>query len=135
MKRQVRLTHNTGELSIAYPPDWNKPKSFPNSPTFSIPSSKRFTTLDESEIELAIATIAKRNIKQALVFGATFLDENDPLLEKSHKELDAMERDLGQPSTATNPDGGRPSVHERVLRIREAGYRGNGSKELLAQNA
>jgi hypothetical protein len=130
MEIEVKLQKNREPLAIPYPADWGGKKSGEyDDETLLICTQPRWVTPEEATmIDLFLIGLP---YKQALArTGAVAIATNDPLLNKSHDDLDAIERHLSLAKTRTIRSGGTRSVRERVLLIRERGYFGDGNSAL-----
>ncbi|MGB3203665.1 MAG: hypothetical protein WBB28_01615 [Crinalium sp.] len=132
-KFEASLKHNRPTLFVPYPADYAGEKSGDESDeSFSLSVRPRYLT--EDEIHLAEALCKKLPYPQiVMTSGAVLLSEGDPLLEADQDYLDELELSLGVANTRSVGNGTRATV-ERVLLIREAGYKGNGHKLLLPVN-
>lgn len=130
---EAALKYNRPTLFVAYPADFMGEKSGDESDeSFCLGVAARYLT--EDELNLAEELCRKLPYPQSVVkTGAILLDKEDPLLQVDHDYLDGLEQTLDMPSTRSVGDGTR-EVSERVLLIREAGYRGSGHKLSLAAN-
>jgi len=130
MKQQVQLKSNLEPLQIPYPADWDGEKSGePEDEEFFLDIIPRF--LSEDECRLAEDYIKKLPYPQTLVYtGCVLLDEDDPLFKATHEQLDNLEKNANLASTAEAPGGGRLTIQQRVLLIRESGYKGDGKRAL-----
>lgn len=127
LAKEVRLKMS-GHLFIRYPENYKGDRSPENQDDeFYLSDKPRYLTRGE----LALAEKEVSKIKQHLIFtGAVLLDSADPLLNLSHDQLDAIERDNSFPGTRKSPAGGTRSIYERVLILRERGYESNAAKML-----
>ena len=91
--------------------------------------SPKALTFDE--IEYCQKYINTLKYKQLLVLGAVLVSEDDALLKLDPDALDALELKQSLRNTRKVSNGGERSVYERVLIIRESGYKLNGSPELV----
>ena len=127
MKNQVSLQYGREPLQIPVPADFTGERSSEESEIFL---STLPCVLTQDEIKLAETHLKALPYKQSLVFGAVFLDENDPLLQHDHAKLNEIEKHANHANTEFVQGGGRRSIYERVLLIRERGYQANGYKQL-----
>ncbi len=130
MLKQVQLRSNLEPLQIPYPPDFEGEKSGePEDEEFFLDTVPRFLTSDECAV--AKTYIQQLHYPQELIYtGCTLIDSDDPLLEFSQEQLDELEKTAQLASTSEAPGGGRLTVQQRVLLIREGGYEGDGKKAL-----
>lgn len=130
MFKQACLKRGLEPLQIPYPKNYEGQKSgSPSDREFHLSTQPRFLT--EDEINIAQSFIAKLPYKQSLVLTGCVMVGKDPLFEKNHTQLDAIEKSVGLPNTRYSSAGGERSVVERVLILREHGYEGHGSTQLL----
>jgi hypothetical protein len=131
---QVHLRFNREPLQIRYPEDFEGDKYDGGNPDFDdtefyVSTEPRFFSLDE--ISLIREYLKTLPYSQELVStGCIMIDEDDPLLEFDHDQLDSLEQEQSLPPTRKPIGGGTRQLFERVLLIREAGYRGTGFKGL-----
>ena len=127
VKKEVRL-RSSGHIFVQYPPGYKGDRTDgPQEESFYISDQARY--LNEQEIELAQK--AAKSQGHILVFsGAVLIDENDPLLQFDHSQLDAVEAEAKLSNTRKALSGGTRSIYERVLIIRERGYESNAAKFL-----
>lgn len=134
MKVQAHLLLSGESLQIPYPKGFNprsKIAAERSDPEFHLTTTPRWLSPDE--IELAEKFIDDLPYQQKLVkTGAVLIDANDPLLTKTHDELDGVERQLQLGNTRRGPTGSPRNIRERVILIRERNYLGNGSLALTA---
>lgn len=131
MKRQVRLLNPVEPLQIPYPENFQGEKTDVDEEEFFLTTMPR--KLSDEEIDLAKEYIDRLPYRQSLVYtGAVFLDESDSLLNKSHDQLDEIERRNHLSNTRYSPRGGSRSILQRVVKIRQTGYEGNGAYALLS---
>jgi hypothetical protein len=132
LKKEVRLK-TSGHLFIRYPADYKGERSSDSQDDeFYLSDKPRYLTA--GELTLAEKEVAK--MKQTLVFtGAVLIDPADPLLNYSHDQLDAIERDNSFPCSRKSPAGGTRSIYERVLILRERGYESNAAKFLASSSS
>lgn len=130
MLKQVQLRSNQEPLQIPYPPDFDGEKSGEEEDEeFFLDTIPRFLTKDECD--LAKNYIATLHYPQDLVYtGCTLIDPDDPLLNFSQEQLDELEKNAQLSSTSEASGGGRLTIQQRVLLIRENGYEGDGKKAL-----
>ena len=132
MQYLVRLKNSVEPLHIPYPENYQGQKTDSEDSEFNLSTIPRRLTLDE--ITLAKEYVSLLPYKQSLAFpNGVFLDESDPLLNKTHDQLDQIE---GQNRLKNTRKGGKNSslertLLERVVRIRQSGYTGNGSIAML----
>jgi hypothetical protein len=129
MKKQVRLKNATETLQIPYPKGFEGEKSGSEEDAeFHLSIEPRFLTV--SEIEVAQEFIKRLPYPQSIVMtGCVLIEPDDPLLMKSHNEIDLIEKSNGMSNTRRVNNGER-SVLERVLILRERGFLGSNSKVL-----
>lgn len=129
---QVHLRTSREPLQIRYPDGYQGEKSADEDgedDEFYVSTEPRF--LCQDEIKLVREFIKTLSYSQELVLtGCTMIDPDDTLLGFDHDQLDALEKSQGMPSTRKPPGGGTRQTFERVLLIREKGYRGTGFKSL-----
>lgn len=132
--KQAHLRIGREPLQIRYPEDFDGEKydggnlDFDDS-EFHVSTEPRFFSL--AEIEIIREYLKSLPYSQDLVLtGCTMIDEEDPLLELDHEQLDTLEKDQLLRSTRKPVGGGTRQLFERVLLIREAGYEGTGFKGL-----
>lgn len=124
MLLQVRLQQSGEPLQIPYPAEWQGDRSgTSDDPTLLINQMPRWVTPDEA---LLIEDYLKKlPYRQSLErTGAVRIDADDPLLSATHEELDTAEAAAQLANTRTLIGGGTRSIQERVLILRERGYRG-----------
>lgn len=134
MLLQVRLLQTSEPLQIPYPDGWEGERSGqPDDPTLLINQFPRWVTPDE---ELLIKDyISRLPYRQSLErTGAVRIDADDPLLSATHDELDMVEASAQLKNTRSLIGGGTRSIQERVLILRERGYRG-GAFRAIATDA
>jgi hypothetical protein len=131
---QAHLRFGREPLQIPYPEDFEGDKYDGGNTDFDdaeiyISTEPRFFTPDE--IEVVQEYLKTLLYSQELIeTGCIMIDEDDPLLEFDHDQLDALEQDQSLPQTRKPIGGGTRQLFERVLLIREYGYRGTGFKGL-----
>ncbi len=130
MNRQVCLRSGREPLQIAYPEGFSGVKFDPESTEINI--SREMRLLSQDEIAVVERYLDPKNLpyKQSLNYGAIMVDQDDPLLQIDHDALNQVEKDSSLASTEFAIGGGRRSLYERVLILRESGFAGNGSKSL-----
>lgn len=130
MQRQVRLQNPVEPLQVPYPRGFRGRKSEMDEEEFTLTIIPR--KLYDEEIDLAKELIDQLPYRQELVYtGAVFIDENDPLLSKTHDQLDMLEQKLNFKNSKKSPRGGIKTILQRVVIIRQQGYEGNGAYALL----
>lgn len=131
MQKQCYLKIGSESLQIPYPPDFKGAKSMDSEDTeIHINSLPRLLT--EDEILVVEDYLKTLPYPQSLLFtGAIFLDPSDPLVAMDNIELDRLEDEDMLPSTKYSKDGGIRQPYERVLILRESGYKGVGRKQLM----
>jgi hypothetical protein len=87
--------------------------------------------LTQDEIDHCQKYVKSLNYKQSLVLGAVLVDGDDALLQLSQDTLDEIELKQSLQNSRKVGNGGQRSAYERVLIIRESGYKLNGSPELV----
>lgn len=134
MKIQVHLRYPGDSLQIPYPDDFKtteKSAAERSDTEFHLTTSPRF--LSEAEVSVAREFVkALPYTQQVVATGAILIDPNDPLLSKTHDELDTVERSAALGVTRLGSGGAPRSIRERVILIRERSYQGNGSLALPA---
>ena len=132
--KQAQLRIGREPLQIRYPEDFQGDKydggnlDFDDN-EFYVSTEPRFFSSDE--IEIIREYLKDLPYPQDLVLtGCTMIDEEDPLLDLDHEQLDALEKDQLLPLTRKPIGGGTRQLFERVLLIREVGYEGTGFKGL-----
>lgn len=128
MRKLAYLKHGKEPLQIQIPENFQGQRSSEEEEIFL---STLPLVLTDDEIVLCRAFCKTLPYKQDVVTAAVFLDEDDPLLEADHAKLNTLEREAGLANTEFAKQGGQRSTYERVLLIREGGYLGTGSKQLL----
>jgi hypothetical protein len=125
--RQVALAYPKEPLQISYPKGFKGERRHPEH-SEEIFISTEFADLTLDEIDVVEQFLKKLPYPQALIFGTDLaLQENDPLMEMSQEQLDALEKQEGFPSTRKSPNGGDRTILERVVQIRvDQGYEGSG---------
>lgn len=130
MERQVRLRNPVEPLQIPYPEDFRGKKTDIDEEEFTLTVLPR--RLSDEEIDLAKEYIDALPYKQEIVYtGAVFIDPSDPLLSRSHDQLDLIEKREKLPNSKYAPRGGTKSIMQRVVAIRQHGYEANGAYALL----
>lgn len=134
MLLQVKLQRTSEPLQIPYPDGWEGERSGQlDDTTLLINQLPRWVTPDEEL--LAKEYIAKLPYRQSLErTGAVQIDVDDPLLSATHDELDTAEASAQLQNTRSLIGGGTRSIQERVLILRERGYRG-GAFRAIATDA
>ncbi|MFQ3617444.1 MAG: hypothetical protein SNJ57_10040 [Cyanobacteriota bacterium] len=130
MLLQVKLQRSGEPLQIPYPEGWEGERSgTAEDTTLLVNQLPRWVTPDE---ELLINEyIGKLPYRQSLErTGAVQIDADDPLLNATHEELDTAEAAAQLPNTRTLIGGGTRSIQERVLILRERGYRGGAHRAI-----
>lgn len=118
-------------LQIPYPADFprSKKSNDPDDQTLCVGMQPRWFT--EEEAELVEQFCKGLQYTQSLqLTGAKLIDSGDHLLQATQDELDQVERNASLPNTRRVRGGTERTVRERVLIIRERGYRGNGAKAI-----
>lgn len=126
--QQAALAKAVEPLQIVVPPDFMGDRMNPDASQLYVSTEYQIYTTDE--LDLIQTYLDKLPYPQALTLGAFFIAEDDPLLESSHDHLDEIEAREAFPGTRKAPGGGERSTRERVLILREKGYRGTGAKAL-----
>jgi hypothetical protein len=126
MQIQLNLKKGT-PLEVKYPEGF-KDKSVSMSKEMHLSLQPKMFTV--GEYFLIKKELEKRSREKELEMGTVLIDETDPLLTKTHKEIDSIEEKLSFSNTKKNPKGGKNSIHQRVISIRERGYFGNGLKQI-----
>jgi hypothetical protein len=127
LKKEVRL-RSSGHIFVPYPPGYKGDRTDgPQEDSFYISDQSRY--LNQKEIELA-QKAAKMQGHILMFSGAVLIDENDPLLQFNHNQLDTVEVEAELPNTRKALSGGTRSLYERVLIIRERGCESNAAKFL-----
>lgn len=130
-KIQVKLQVPQETLQIAYPPGFPvlQKTGQRSDQEFHLSTTPRF--LSGEEIVVAEDFITNLPYRQQLIkTGLILLDANDPLLQKTHDELDQVEAQSKLSSTRNAPAGGLRAIRERVILIRERFYQGTGNLAL-----
>ncbi len=130
MLLQVKLQRSGEPLQIPYPESWEGERSgTAEDTTLLVNQMPRWVTPDE---ELLIKDyIAKLPYRQSLErTGAVQIDADDPLLSATHDELDTAEAAAQLANTRSLIGGGTRSIQERVLILRERGYRGGAHRAI-----
>lgn len=120
LKRQCHLQFVGESLQVPYPADFPEVEKtgFASDESFFISAVPKW--LSVGEINVARAYINSLPTRQSLVeLGATLLDEDDPLFEMDHDELDQLEEAAGFENTRQAPGGGERQKRERAYLIRE----------------
>jgi len=132
MQIQVKLQRSGEPLQIPFPNDWGGERSGePDDTTLLINQGPRWLTNDE--VLLVEQYIAKLPYRQSLEkTGAILIDPDDVLLSVSHDDLDTAEAAAELPNTRYLLGGGVRSIAERVLIVRERGYRGGALRAIAA---
>jgi hypothetical protein len=132
MLLQAKLQRSAEPLQIPFPDGWGGERSGePDDTTLLINQSPRWLTTDEAL--LVEGYIAKLPYRQSLErTGAVLIDADDPLLTASHDDLDTAEVAAQLPNTRFLIGGGTRSSQERVLILRERGYRGGAFRAIAA---
>lgn len=124
VSKQVHLQYAKEPLQIPYPPNFAGAKTKDDVGEIFISSQPRLLTSDE--IEVVESYISKLPYRQQLVLtGLVMIDQNDPLLEYDHSQLDELEKQHSVSNTRYVPGSGERSPHERVLILRELGISSN----------
>lgn len=118
--RQTALKSGREPLQIEVPPGFQGARTNPGETEIFLAAGK-MTVLTLDEIRFVEKYLESLPYKQSLVFGATMIDANDPLLTATHDDLDKVERSNALPVSRMVAKGGVRSIQERVLIIREAG--------------
>lgn len=128
---EAHLTKAKEPLQIPYPRNFSGEKSgSPDDKEFHLSCQPRYLT--EDEVAIAEAFVTRLLYPQTVSRTGAVQIGDDPLLEKDQEYLDEVEKNAQLENTRQSPSGGDRSVFERVLIIRERGYRGNGYKMLQA---
>ncbi len=132
MLLQAKLLRSGEPLQIPYPDQWGGERSGqPDDPTLLVNQVPRWLTPDEAT--LVRDYIAKLPYRQSLEeTGAVLIDQDDILLAANHDELDTAEAAAQLPNTRFLIGGGTRSTTERVLILRERGYRGGAFRAIAA---
>ena len=132
MFRQAQLKNAREPLQVPYPLDFLGIKSSNNPDDTSIFISTEPRFLSDDEVKLIQGYVKGLNYDQSLVLtGCVMIDSDDPLLKCTHEQLNKIESENYLLSTAKIPTkGGKPSIQQRVLLIRERGYFGTGVPRL-----
>ncbi|NJR41076.1 MAG: hypothetical protein HC781_22340 [Leptolyngbyaceae cyanobacterium CSU_1_4] len=128
-QQQVALRLGREPLQITVPENFTGKRSSDETEIFL---STQFHPLTFDEIDLCSRHIDTLPYKQSLVKGAIILDPEDPLLSADHEKLNKVERESHLPNSEFVLNGGKRSIIERVLLIREQGVLSNGDKQLTA---
>ena len=132
--KQANLRFCREPLQIPYPKNFDGDKYDGGNEDFEdgefyISTEPRFFSLDE--IKVIQDYLKTLPYSQELVeTGCIRIDEDDPLMDFDHDQLDALEKEQSLPPSRKPINGGTRQLFERVLIIREAGYEGTGFKGL-----
>lgn len=131
-RKQIHLKFGREPLNIPYPPGFKGQKSG-NYQDEEFILSVMPRSLTDDEIALAEKFIKTLPYQQQIVHtGCLFLDEQEPLMNLTHEELDRLEEENALENSSLSPGRGQRSILERVLTIRHAGYEGSGRLALSA---
>jgi len=136
MYKQAALKNPREPLQVPYPQDFKGIRSSNNPDDTSIFISTEPRFLSDDEIVVVQEYVKGLSYDQSLVLtGCVIIDPDDPLLKCTHQQLDEIEAKNYLPSTSKIPGkGGKPSVQQRVLLIRERGFMGTGVPSLASSN-
>lgn len=127
--KEIGLRLPVEALNISYPdgfPEVDKSEDQDEEGFTLSPGSYSYRT--EAEIALVNAEIQRKQYGQSLIYtGAVRVDGQEPLLNFSQIELDNIERVLGHVNSRHLPVGGERMIGDRISKIRELGYTGDGT--------
>lgn len=127
--KEIGLRLPVEALNISYPSNFlevNKSED-PDEEGFTL-SPGTYSYRTEAEIALINAEIQRKSYGQSLIYtGAVRVDGQEPLLNFSQIELDRIEAALGHVNSRHLPVGGERMIGDRISKIRELGYTGDGT--------
>jgi hypothetical protein len=130
-RREVTLKKGREPLQIPVPKTFEGQRSSDDDTIFVYPITPP-VTLTMDEIAVVAAFVETLPYAQGLVFGATMLDADDPLMDADHDRLDEVESAAGLPNSRQVAGSGQRSERERLLIIRESGHFGSDQPVLAS---